>query len=99
MTDLTSEQLEAIRRLLIDPLREAIRQEIRLGHQRLAATLERVIDRTNDHERRLMAVEKSTARLRAFRRRVVAIYGFVTLLLSIAWAILRDKVLGRFDGK
>ena len=99
MTELTSEQLEAIRRLLIDPLRETVRQEIRLGHQRLAATMERVADHVKDQERRLVAVEKSTARLRAFRRRVVAIYGFVTLLLSIAWSVLRDKVLGRFDGK
>jgi len=99
MTDLTSEQLEAIRRLLIDPLREAVRQEIRLGQQRFASAMERASDRANDHERRLVTVEKSTARLRAFRRRVVAIYGVLTLLLSFAWAILRDKVLTRLSGK
>lgn len=61
--------------------------------------MERVVDRVKDQERRLVVVEKSTARLRAFRRRVVAIYGVLTLLLSFAWAILRDKVLTRLSGK
>jgi hypothetical protein len=99
MNELTSEQLEAIRRLLIDPLREAVRQEMRLGHQRLTSAIGRLDDHVSDHGRRLAVVEKSTARLRAFRRRVVAVYGFVTVLLSLAWAILRDKVLGRLSGK
>ena len=95
MSDLNADQLDAIRRLLIEPLREAVRQEIRLSHQRLAATVERLDERLVDHGRRLVQVERSTAQLRSFRRRVVAAYGVLTVILSVAWSVVREKLLAR----
>jgi hypothetical protein len=79
MSDLKSDQLDAIHRLLVEPLRETIRQELRLSHQRLASTIEkldeRVAGRIADHDRRLMAVERTTSQFRAFRGRILAVYG------------------------
>jgi hypothetical protein len=98
MSDLNADQLDAIRRLLIEPLREAVRQEIRLSHQRLAATVERLEERLVDHGRRLVQVERSTAQLRSFRRRVVAAYGVLTVILSVAWSVVREKLLSKLTG-
>jgi hypothetical protein len=98
MSDLNADQLDAIRRLLIEPLREAVRQEIRLSHQRLAATVERLDERLVDHGRRLVQVERSTAQLRSFRRRVVAAYGVLTVILSVAWSVVREKLLSKLTG-
>lgn len=98
MSDLNADQLEAIRRLLIEPLREAVRQEIRLSHHRLAATAEKLDERLADHGRRLVLVERSTAQLRSFRRRVVAVYGVLTLILGVAWSVFREKLLARLMG-
>ena len=41
MTELTAEQLESIRRLLVDPVRDAVKSEIQLSHDRLASAVER----------------------------------------------------------
>jgi hypothetical protein len=100
MSDLNSEQLDAIRRLLIEPLREAVRQELRLTHQRMAASIdklgERVTGQVANHERRLAAVERLTAQFKTFRRRIIAVYGALTLILSIAWSLVRERLLARF---
>jgi hypothetical protein len=98
MSDLNADQLEAIRRLLIEPLREAVRQEIRLSHQRLAATVEKLDERLADHGRRLVVVERSTAQFRSFRRRVVTVYGVLTVILGVAWSLFREKLLAKLMG-
>jgi hypothetical protein len=100
MSDLNADQLDAIRRLLVEPLRETIRQELRLTHQRLASTIEkldeRMAGRIAHHDRRLMAVERSTIQFRTFRHRIVAVYGALTVILSIGWSVVRDKLLSHF---
>ena len=97
MGDLKTEQLEAIGRLLIDPLRDAVRQEMRMSHSRLSGAIEkldeRMAGRIADHDRRIVEVEKSTVEFRSLRRKIIAVYGALTLVLSLAWSVVRDKLL------
>ena len=102
MTDLTAEQLESIRRLLVDPLRETVKNEIQLSHDRLESAVERLGDHLAGYiertEKRMATVEREVGRLRTFRRRVVAIYGVLTILLSAAWSVFRDRWLSKLMG-
>ena len=99
MTELTAEQLESIRRLLVDPVRDAVKSEIQLSHDRLASAVERLGDHVSGHiertEKRLVTVEREIGRLRSFRRRVVAGYGAITILVSAVWTVFREKWLSR----
>jgi hypothetical protein len=103
MNQLGSEQLESVRRLLLEPLRETIRAEIRVSHDQLAGAVaklgERVTEQSQRADRRVAAVERQLTGLGAFRRRVLAVYGVLTVLLSLIWSILRDKVLTKLGGK
>ena len=102
MTDLTAEQLESIRRLLVDPLRETVKNEIQLSHDRLESAVERLGDHLAGYiertEKLMATVEREVGRLRTFRRRVVAIYGVLTILLSAAWPVFRDRWLSKLMG-
>src|SRR5205807_2281488 len=49
MQDLTPSQLESIRRLLVDPLRETIKSEVQLSHDRLAASIRKLTDQLSTH--------------------------------------------------
>ena len=102
MTELNAEQLESIRRLLVDPLRETVKNEIQLSHDRLESAVERLGDHLAGHiqrsEKRLATVEREVGRLRNFRRKVVAIYGVITIVLSTVWSIVRDKCLSKLMG-
>ena len=103
MNDLKTDQLETIRRLLLDPLREAVRQEIRLSHQSLAASLAKLSDRfdlhASDYQRRITRLEQSVGRMKLFRDRIVMIYGLMAVVLSVAWAIVRERVMGWIGGR
>ena len=103
MTHLTAEQLEAIRRLLVDPLREAVRSEIQLSHDRLASAVEKLADRLADHiertEKRVAATERAVLRLRFFRHRLVAIYGVVVVIVSLARSVFRDRIIAKIAGR
>jgi hypothetical protein len=96
MPDLTPSQLESIRRLLLDPLREAVRAEIQLGQARLASALEALADHVHRTDKRITSVERDLMRLRSFRRRVLAVYSALAVLLSLIWSIVRDKVISLF---
>ena len=103
MNNLTTEQLEAIRRLLVDPLRETVKSEIQLSHDRLGSAVEKLADRLADHiqrtEKRVAATERDVLRLRFFRHRLVAIYGAVVVIVSLAWSVIRDRVLAKIAGR
>src|SRR5690349_22927238 len=103
MPDLRPDQLESIRRLLLDPLREAVRAELQLSHARLTSAIESLTERMTDYthrtDRRLLAVERETARLRSFRRRLVAVYGAAAFVVTVVWSLLRDKLLSKLGGR
>ena len=102
---LTTDQLDAIQRLLAEPLRQAVRAEMEAGHDRLAASIERVAEQLAAHaadfvarerarDRRLDALERRVATLEAFRGKVLVVYAFGTIALSFAWSLLRDWAVG-----
>jgi hypothetical protein len=103
MSELGSEQLESIRRLLLEPLRETIRAEVRVSHDQLAAVVatlgERLAEQGHRADRRFAAVERQLTGLGAFRRKVLAVYGVLTVLLSLIWSVLRDKLMTKLGGK
>jgi hypothetical protein len=43
-------------------------------------------------------VERSTAQFRSFRRRVVTVYGVLTVILGVAWSLFREKLLAKLMG-
>ena len=102
MADLSAEHLESIRRLLLEPLRETVKSEIQRSHDRLESALDQLADRIDAHiqrsEKRVTAIEREVIGLRSFRHRIVAVYGVLTVLLSLLWSIVRDKLLARFAG-
>jgi hypothetical protein len=103
MPELRPDQLESIRRLLLEPLRDAVRAELELSHERLAGAIEslaqRVADYTQRIDRRLGVVERETMRLRNFRRRVVAIYGAGAFVVTLLWSLVREKLLSKLGGR
>jgi hypothetical protein len=103
MIDLNPEQLESIRHLLVDPLRETVKTEIQLSHDRLAAAVDKLADRLAGHidrnEKRASAMEREIGRLRAFRHRIAVVYGAVMVVLTLVWAVVRDKVMAKWNGR
>lgn len=107
MPDLTAPQLEAIQRLITDPLRQAVRTEMQAGHDRLAAAVEKVagqlsthitdaLAREHDRDRRIEIIEQRVTRLEHFRGRVLIVYGFLTMLLSLAWRCVDNYLAAAF---
>jgi len=99
--DLTTTQLDAIQRLLSEPLRQAVRAEMQSGHDRLAAAIEKVAEQLAAHvaqtirldrarEHRLDSLERRVAALERFRGKVLLVYGALCALLTVAWSFFRD---------
>ena len=100
MPPLTSDQLDAIRRLLLDPLRDVIKAEVHAKLDTLSASVDRLADELRTQtDHRIAPLEREMARQKRFRRRLATIYGGVALVLSVAWSMLRDKVMRRFGSK
>ncbi len=103
MPPLSTNQLESIRRLLLDPLRETIKAEIAQSHDRLASTLDRLAEDFATHadqtERRIALIDRELARQKSFRRKLAGLYAALTVLLSLAWSVARDKFLANFHSK
>jgi hypothetical protein len=102
---LTTNQLEAVQRLISEPLRQTVRLEMQAAHERLAAAIEKVADQLathvadvvrHDHARdaRLAAIERRVTALERFRGRVLVVYAGLTLLVSLAWELLREWIAG-----
>ena len=103
--DLTTTQLDAIQRLLSEPLRQAVRAEMQAGQERLATAIEKLSDQLATHiadslrrdrarEARLDAIEHRVAALEKFRGKVLVVYAALTLVLSFSWSILREWAAG-----
>ena len=106
MPPLTSDQLEAIQRLLSDPLRQAVRAEMQAGHDRLAAAIDRVAEQLGRHmadntrreharELRLETLEHRVATLERFRARVLIVYAALTFAMSFAWSLFSEWLGGK----
>ena len=104
MPPLTSDQLDAIQRLLSDPLRQAVRAEMQAGHDRLAAAIDKVAEqlenftaeslrRERARDIRLESLELRVATLERFRAKVLIVYGALTLIVGLIWSIVRDRVM------
>ena len=102
---LTTDQLEAIQRLIVEPLRQTVRAEVQTGHERLAAAITKVAEqletqmadalrRDRQHDGRLENLEVRAAGFERFRARVIVVYGVLTFVLSLAWSMLRDWIEG-----
>ena len=102
---LNSTQLDAIQRLICEPLREAVRTEMAAGHERLATAIERVADQLAGHiadalrrerawDARVESLERRVTALERFRGRILIVYAALTVLLSFAWSVLREFLLG-----
>lgn len=105
MPPLTTDQLDAIQRLLAEPLRQAVRAEMQAGHERLAASIEKVAEHLAAHveaalardrarDGRVDAVEHRVATLEAFRGKVLVVYAAGAFALSFAWSLLREWAAG-----
>jgi hypothetical protein len=102
--DLTAPQLEAIQRLISEPLRLAVRAEMQAGHERLAAAVEKLADQFAAHvaetlrrdrarDTRLESLEQRVAALERFRGKVLIVYGVLTIALSFCWSVVREWML------
>ena len=98
MPPLTSDQLEAIQRLLSDPLRQTVRAEMQAGHDRLAAAIDRVAEQLGRHvgetsrreqerELRIDSLDRRVAAIERFRGKVLIVYGALTFAMSFAWSL------------
>ena len=107
--DLTTPQLDSIHRLLIEPLREAVKAEVELGHDRLRQAIDQLAaqvaaqsssqqQREEETTRRLTELEQQTARYGAMQSRLLVVYGFIAMGLSLVWSIVRDRLVARFTG-
>ena len=101
MPDLTTPQLEAIQRLISEPLRQAVRAEMQAGHERLAGTIEKVAQNLADHishaatrqrdwDAQLLALDRRVTALERFRGKVLLVYGALVVLISAAWSLVRE---------
>ena len=99
MSELNSDQLQSIQHILIDPLRETIRTEIRLNHDQLTDTINRleniIQSQSQTQLTRMSSMEREIARFQAFRRRLITIYSALTVVLSMIWSIIHEKVLSK----
>jgi undecaprenyl pyrophosphate synthase len=93
---LTSDQLDAIHRLLLEPLRETIKAELHA----VSASVDRLGDELRTHvDHRIAPLERELARQKRFRRKLATIYGGLAVVVSVVWSIFRDKVMRRFGSK
>ena len=103
MPPLNAEQLETVQRLLLEPLRDTIKAELQVSLDRIAASVDRLAEEVRSHAAqsnlRIGPLEREMARQKRFRRRLAGVYGLVAVMLSAAWAIVREKVLRRFGPK
>jgi hypothetical protein len=101
---LTTPELETIQRLLVDPLRDAVRTELQAGHERLTLAIEKVAEQLAQHiaveaqnalaqDVRLTRLEKRVTLLEQFRGRMLAGYAVLVLICSAAWSIVRDWIV------
>ena len=99
MPEINSDQLESIQRLLLCPLRETVRTEIQLSHDQLASSIGRLDERLAGHiersEKRVAALERESARLKAARNKVAGAYGVLAVVVSLVWSFVRDKLFGK----
>ena len=104
MPPLTTPELEVIQRLLVDPLRQAVRAEMQAGHERLSSAVEKLAEQLAQHiassiqselahNARLARVEKRLSTLEQFRGRMLAGYAVLVLICSVAWSLLRDWIV------
>ena len=105
MPPLTTDQLDAIQRLLSEPLRQAVRTEMQAAHDRLAGSIDKVVEQLGNHiadnlrrerarETRLDSIERRVATLENFRGKVLIVYAALTLAISFAWSVFRDWLTG-----
>ena len=108
--ELNTQQLESIHRLLIEPLREAVKAEVELSQDRLRRAVDQLSaqltahiqsqgQRTDDASNRLTALEATTTRYAAMQSRVLVVYGFLAMALSLVWSIIRDRLVSRLTGR
>jgi hypothetical protein len=101
---LNTTQLEAIQRLISDPLREAVRAEMQAGHDRLTAAIEKVAEQLTAHvaetlrlehlrQSRIDQLEQRVSQLEGFRAKVLIVYTALAVVLSLAWSLARDWFL------
>ena len=101
MPPLNTPQLEAIQRLLTDPLRQTVRAEMQAGHDRLASAIQQVTDQLTQHaaasidahraqSARTDQLDRRLTALERFRAKVLLVYSFLTLLCTVAWSALKD---------
>lgn len=101
---LTTDQLQAIQRLISEPLRDTVRAEMQVGHERLAAGIQKLSDQLTSHaaeaqrrehavEGKLGAIERRIGALEQFRGKVLLVYGVLTLAISFSWSVLREWAL------
>jgi hypothetical protein len=104
MAPLTTPELEVIQRLLVDPLRDAVRTEMQAGHERLAQAIEKVAEQLAQHvaaemqnelarDARIARLEKRVTMLEQFRGRMLAGYTLLVLICSVVWSIVRDWIV------
>ena len=102
---LNTTQLEAIQRLISEPLRLAVRAEMQAGHERLTAAIEKVAEQLAAHvaevvrlesarDDRLRHLEHRVTRLEQFRGKVLLVYTVLALLLSFVWSLVREWLVG-----
>lgn len=103
MPPLNAEQLQAVQRLLLEPLRDTIKAELQVSLDRLASSIDRLAEEMRSHrtqtEHRIEPLERELARQKRFRRKLAGIYGVIAVLLSAAWALIREKIMRRFGTK
>ena len=101
---LTTDQLEAVQRLICEPLRQAVRAEMQAGHEQVTAAVAKLADQLAAHVNeairrdraqgaRIDLMEHRIGTLERFRGRVLVVYGVLTLIFSFAWSVLREWLL------
>ena len=91
---------QVLRRINHDAFLVGLKQRQRLAEQRLGQDEHRlghitIIGIRVVAQELMEEIEREVGRLRSFRRRVVAGYGAITILLSAVWSIFREKWLSK----
>ena len=101
---LTTNQLEAVQRLISEPLRQTVRLEMQAAHERLAGAIEKVADQLATHvaevlrldhvrDARLAALEHRVTALERFRGRIIVVYTALTLAVSFLWSLAQEWLI------
>lgn len=101
---LTTSQLEAVQRLISEPLRLAVRVEMQAGHERLASAIEKVADQLARHvaevvrqdrirENHLENLEHRVLVLERFRAKMLIVYGALAVVFSVAWSVVWEWIV------